>query len=56
MVEHLADILKSHALDFWIAEVNHNLAENANSSVETGSARRRRVFHLRQESGSGDDV
>jgi len=56
MLEDLTDVLKSHAFDFGIAEVDGNPAEGANCSVEAEGAGRSGVLHLSEEGAGDDDV
>lgn len=55
--EDVANVLESHALDLWVAEVDAwEAAEEADGGVEAKGTGRGGVFHLGQESGSDNDV
>ncbi len=56
MFEDLADILQSHPLHFWVAEINCNPAEEADCSVKSESSRWCGVLHLSQEGRCNNDV
>lgn len=56
MLEDLSDILKSHALDLRVAEVDANPAKTTDCGIEAKGSRGSSVFHLSQESGRNNDV